>query len=138
MRTQYLIGNLIGVIGCVTATWVYADEASTDHGCSPACQHNVESVFAIHPHYRLTVKPHEGGSIVYVTWSANQNTGWTGSPVTYKGVVPFPLSQRVRLKEARVPAVPGDGCHGEIVLEQGRDKTATQYRIDLHNVLCRP
>ncbi|CAE6910288.1 hypothetical protein R69927_05952 [Paraburkholderia domus] len=64
--------------------------------------------------------------------SGRRLDGLTGN----KGVVPFPLSQRVRLKEARVPAVPGDACQGEIVLEQGRDKAATQYRIDLHNVLC--
>lgn len=61
---------MIGVISCVATTCTYSDGSSTDHGCSLAFQHNVETVFAMHPHYRLTVKPHGGGSIVYVTRSA--------------------------------------------------------------------
>ena len=136
MRSRYF-SMLIGVAGCLTAMQANAGDTSPDQGCSVECQHNVAAVFATHPHYRLTVKPHDGGSVVYVTWSTSQNGRWMDSPVTYKGTVPFRLPNRVVLKDARVPASPGDACHGEIVLEQGHAKTARRDRIEMRNVLCR-
>ena len=134
MKNRHFL--LAGVAACLVAIQAQAGVIPSDNGCSLACRRNVVAVFAAKPHHRLTVRSSDRGSVVYMTWSANQHDRWTASPVTYKGTVPFPLFKSAVLKDANVPSSPGEACHAEIVLEQGRGKAARRYRIEMRNVLC--